>query len=243
MKTRRKTQPVTKADKLKGQKLISAFHTINKKMQVDVEEGCSSNGCSELNELGGLRVYQRASIAGSKVFNSSKWLIRSLGKIRSERDGKLRLLDVGALCKSYESTKWIDATYIDLLPVLPSIQKANILNYQSNVPFDVICLSLVLNFEGCPMKRFKIIQNCKLLLNNYGYCYIVLPKPAIIESRYINEQEFLDCLRSLKFKCVDKHYSPKLAFFLLQLDDNMDGFVFEGFSKHKGKNNFRIKPC
>lgn len=50
-------------------------------------------------------------------------------------------------------------------------------------PYDVICLSLVVNFVGDPKKRGEMLKESTQMLKENGHIFIVLPLPCIENSR------------------------------------------------------------
>ena len=71
---------------------------------------------------------------------------------------QLRLLDVGAIGgTSYNDWKWIEATSIDLNPQAKHVQKYDFFDFplpgKDDKLYDVVGLSLVLNFVGDLRKR------------------------------------------------------------------------------------------
>ena len=148
---------------------IAAFHTLEKQL-------ARANACehaaivAQQQELGGLESYQEASKTGARHGETSKWLIGKLQEIRGR--GMLSLLDVGAIGGTSYNLRWIRPTYIDLLPQAAHVLQADFLEYP--VPddlFDVVSLSLVLNFLGDIHKRCTTIP----ALHLFGRDVLTLP--------------------------------------------------------------------
>lgn len=162
----------------------------------------------------GMDRYQAASREGEAAgggFDSSKWVLQLLkeGKVLSARDGCVRLLDVGAIVHRFpnfyvDSSKTrtsLDVTSIDLHPAAVSCSQpdaqpvlcADLVNYSrqqlaANAPlFDALCLSLCVNFEGCPRRRGLMLYCAAQLLRPGGALILVLPRACIDNSRYCNE--------------------------------------------------------
>jgi len=127
----------------------------------------------------------------------------------------IELLDVGALDLNYTAyTKHIHCTSVDLNPQKPGIIKADLLEYrlgESSV-FDVVVLSLVLNFAGDPAVRGDILKRAVELTKLNGHLVIVLPLACVKNSRYLTETRLNEMLDSLGCSVINSHQSKKLAF-------------------------------
>lgn len=73
---------------------------------------------------------------------------------------QLRLLDVGALTgTAYAAYPWLDVTSIDINPRAPHVIQSDFFDFEppsgeeENPPYDVVSLSLVVNFIGDLHKR------------------------------------------------------------------------------------------
>lgn len=152
-------------------RLIRRFHVLNK----ELAKLKTSNGSQEaeirkkriideMESMGGLDWYQRASKLGqskARGGDSSKWLMGVLqqeGIAEGYKNQSMRLLDVGALSPfNYEKYKWIRTTPIDLNPQHPLIRQQDFLQMSPPTSeeecFDIVCLSLVVNFVGDPADR------------------------------------------------------------------------------------------
>lgn len=155
-------------------------------------------------------------------FNAGKWVVSELRAARaaeSEKnsgaaEGKLRLLDVGAIKNQYlDHGAWLDVTAIDLNPQHPSVIKADFFEFSRECvvaatmrrirfayqricggwvvrpircrePFDVAVLSLVINFVGDPRRKGEMLVRCQALVRDGGTLFIVLPLACVNNSRY-----------------------------------------------------------
>mgnify|MGYP002789018589 CR=1 FL=1 len=215
-------------EKVENNVLISQVHAENKTLKGLPEDVIDS--------------YQMASLYGNRIFDSSKWLLKSLP------DGMpkpCRLLDVGCLKPSYTKIKWIQPTYIDLHPKHPSVRKADLLEYNDEAGFDVVCLALVLNFAGCYKARFQMLRKARFLLKEGGYLFVVLPRACMMNSRFMTVDYFEKLLQYVGFTgYVKSHLSNKL-FFCLVKKTNLE---CSGTCPEQpnlvinGGNNFKIKP-
>lgn len=217
---------------LESQELIQKFHELNaqlekvkkdKSLSLSLKKQKIDTIKQEIDKLGGLSLYQKASLLGNKFFNSSTWLIKKLEEKRLNavfsKDHPLRLLDVGALDLNYKQACWISAKAIDLHPQLPSIEKADFFELDdSNMSYDVVAISLVLNFVGSPDLRGMMIKKAfKMTANSNGYVYIVLPLYSLENSALTTANEFaVEIEKNCCCRLVDFSRSKKLIFFLFQ---------------------------
>ncbi|KAJ2162267.1 25S rRNA (adenine2142-N1)-methyltransferase [Coemansia sp. RSA 552] len=230
----------------------------------------------EMARMGGLDWYQKASLLGQskrRGGDTSRWLVpklRDLG-LHQRKDGKLRLLDVGALsCLNYAQERaWIDVVPIDLNSQEPGIRQLDFLDIEIgpeppvagagpddedsassskfHTPFDVVCLSLVVNFIGDPAKRGDMLRQGSRILASGGYLFLVLPRSCVDNSRYMDDDRLLAIMQSLGFTQVASHHTAKLAHYLYRLDSapptgDSDEQCFKKKMLHSapGRNNFSI---
>lgn len=233
--------PVTRVSKdgkrrLKNNELISKYHAkLNEQDAV------------ELEKLGGFDAYQSASLYGTKHGDTSKWLLKELRPLVQEKllpgQPKLRLLDIGALAHNYTDVKWIETEAIDLHPRLPGIKKENFLEYclPDDHRKDVVCLSLVMNFEGDPHNRGKMLLQAHKMLKNGGFLFVVLPRSCIDHSRFVTMTYFTEILRFTGFELIKHHLSKKLAYFICKKQLPTGSQPVEPNLQAAGYNNFKIK--
>ncbi|KAI9315742.1 putative methyltransferase-domain-containing protein [Dichotomocladium elegans] len=174
-KTKKKVVPITLRIDQKGERFkkssaetarrIRRFHVLNKelaKCRADKALGHATREkeiLAEMEAMGGLDWYQRASQLGQskrRGGDSSKWLIQTIEK-KGLRKPSMRVLEVGAVSPdNYAPYKsWIEVTPIDLNPQDPRIKKQDFLKMPPSRTFDVVSLSLVVNFVGDPKERGK----------------------------------------------------------------------------------------
>lgn len=168
-KVKKKTTPITQRSEKKFKhssketaKLIRRYHVLNKelaKCRSSNDREKEQQILAEMEAMGGLDWYQRASQLGqskSRGGDSSKWLLQKLEK-HGYKGGeeKLRLLEIGAVAPdNYDKVKsWITVLPIDLNPQDPRIKKQDFLEMKPTEKFDVLSLSLVVNFVGDPKDR------------------------------------------------------------------------------------------
>eukprot|EP00123_Amoebidium_parasiticum_P021475 comp68058_c0_seq1/m.48061 comp68058_c0_seq1/g.48061 ORF comp68058_c0_seq1/g.48061 comp68058_c0_seq1/m.48061 type:complete len:303 (-) comp68058_c0_seq1:411-1319(-) len=266
----KKKLPVTYVPMEKGwgksghQKIISEYHTIVKKIEAtkaDGELGKKEKEAivkeleGELEEMGGLERYQRASQRGEKLhagFNTATWVVdtlRELGMLkRSKEEGrKIRLLDIGALGENYAKEKaWIECTAIDINSQHPFVKEIDFFEFPlKETRFDVVSLSLVVNFVGDVRKRGEMIKRAREHLTEGGFMFLILPLPCVVNSRYMNEELLLKIATHVGYKLVKSKQSKKLAFYCFsKVEETGDstGIAFPKRVVNKGpdRNNFTI---
>ncbi|KAG0345852.1 hypothetical protein BG004_002943 [Podila humilis] len=210
----------------------------------------------EMDDLGGLDMYQKASTLGQskqRGGDSSKWLIPILEtchpSMNKKTDPSLRLLDVGALSPhNYQRyASWIHTTPIDLNPQDPLITKMDFL--EMPIPttedslFDIVCLSLVVNFVGDPTQRGEILRRAtRFLVPKTGLLYLVLPLPCIDNSRYMDHALLVEMMDYLGFSTLVKHhFAKKLAYYVFQLDSPLTSARSKSGANKPGSTRFPKK--
>lgn len=236
MKTR-KPKPVTfqtvengETRKQKKNEIIRSYHNLQKK---------ATNLDLKL-----LDKYQKASVKAESIgqFACGKWLKSNLDK--SDKSMKLSILDVGNLTGRNYSEKYFNPTYIDLNPQQPNIQKQDLLTFNSLTRFNIVCLSLVINFSPVPSIRGEMILSAKRNLELNGRLFIVLPLPCIMNSRYLTHEYFIEMMLSVGFKYKNHLFTNKLALYLFEnTSDTIENGKFskKALLRDKGGcNNFAI---
>ncbi len=183
----------------------------------------------------------------------------------------LRLLDVGAIKNQYlRYSSWLDVTAIDLNPQHPSVIKSDFFDFVSSLgsspseedsggskesaegasssssSFDVVVLSLVMNFVGDPRKRGQMLIQCERIINDGGLLFIVLPLACVTNSRYLNQALFERMLNSTGFVIEKQKESKKLWFCVCRKVGEQTGKSERKSFKRRlcrggtGRNNFCI---
>ncbi|KAI3645891.1 hypothetical protein MP228_008819 [Amoeboaphelidium protococcarum] len=234
------------------QRIISRFHVLKKQMQ-----RCSGDDKEmtrlqrEIDSLGGMDAYQKASLLGQskqRGGDSSKWLIKALPQGIKPADGtRLRLLDVGALDDNYQRYRsWLQVTAIDLNPQNAFVQKYDFMEYPlpdqpvNDEHFDILCLSLVLNFVPDHAQRGEMLRKAVLHLKINGCLFIVLPRPCVDNSRYFDIDLLHRLLESLGFVTEQEHTSLKLYYGLYRLMKKVPPQSQQCFSKSEIKTGDRL---
>jgi len=109
---------------------------------------------------------------------------------------------------------------IDLNPQHPSVTKADFFSLDHTgalrASFDVVVLSLVLNFVGDRFQRGEMIKRSAKMLrqDGLGRLFIILPSACLKNSRWMSHESFVErCMRPLGLRIAQWKYSTKLAFF------------------------------
>ncbi|KAI8612518.1 hypothetical protein BC830DRAFT_1067554, partial [Chytriomyces sp. MP71] len=184
----------------------------------------------QINDLGGLHAYQRASLKGGDERKGkgacAKWLVPLLKEKYlasllpdSTSAGKIRLLDVGALNgETYDKFKLIEPSYIDLNPQHHTVARQDF--FERSVPkgeadkFHVLCLSLVVNFVDDPERRGVMLIHARKFLFPNGLLFIVLPLPCTQNSRYMTHERLSEIARAIGFEEVEHHFTKRLSYHL-----------------------------
>jgi 25S rRNA (adenine2142-N1)-methyltransferase len=138
-----------------------------------------------------------------------------------------RLLDIGALRPDNYSrwTKWIDSTAMDLRSRAPGIIEQDFLTLDLSPPptghrtrWDVIALSLVLNFVPSPSDRGRMLRVAHSALAARGLLFLALPAPCVQNSRYLTNEHLLELLRAVGFEQIHERCRPggRMAYWLLR---------------------------
>ncbi|GAA95295.1 uncharacterized protein L969DRAFT_45021 [Mixia osmundae IAM 14324] len=204
--------------------LIARYHALEKRLARETDAIVRAQLKAEQEELGGLATYQDSSLQGSdktKGGQTAKWSVKQLIELQGKIS--MRVLDVGAIegtAYAKQST-WLDVTYLDLNPRADHVIKGDFLTFPPETDkqedkFDMICLSLVINFVGDIKARADMVRRAHRLLRDNGLLFIVLPLPCLENSRYLNSPRFEAILATLGFARIRQHDSAKLTHWLFR---------------------------
>jgi 25S rRNA (adenine2142-N1)-methyltransferase len=246
--------------------IIRTHHTLQKQHAQAIKVGDTAKTKDlerQIEEQGGLKAYQQASITGqSKIRggDSSTVLMAWLkeGKIMKSVDGKLKMLEVGALSTSNACSKsrLFDVTRIDLNSQDPQIEQQDFMERplptSDTERFDIISLSLVLNYVPDAIGRGDMLRRTCLFLNSskaddkvFPALFFVLPAPCIQNARYMTNQHLHKILNSLGYEKLHQKISAKLVYSLWKfttLPVSKEPTLFPKVEVNSGKarNNFSI---
>jgi 25S rRNA (adenine2142-N1)-methyltransferase len=257
--------------------LIREHHTLLKRLHAAQKDGdlnLERSVQAQIDAAGGLDKYQKASIQGQskdRGGDSSKVLLEWLQpvlKTGKRSDGpesrKLRMLEVGCLKIDNACAKsgFFDVTRIDLHSQHSDILQQDFMERplpsgkeSRNETFDIISLSLVVNFVGDAVGRADMLKRtrdflhpCKAeqLRGHFPGLFLVLPISCVINSRYMNEKLLEDMMQSLGFEMKEKKLSRKLVYYYWHYSGTIPEVITKKVFKKaeirtgKDRNNFFI---
>ncbi|KAL4074682.1 putative methyltransferase-domain-containing protein [Scleroderma yunnanense] len=213
----------------------------------------------DIEEMGGLAAYQRMSDIGQGSDRGGgsekvliKWLVDMGLSPEHSIPNRRRLLEVGALKPdNYAScSSWLDVTPIDLRSRHPAIREQDFLEMdvdENMGKWDIISLSLVLNFVPEPRDRGRMLCLAHTFLRDPGLLFLVLPLPCIENSRHFNFDLLQSLMGTIGFMEIQAKWKKgrKMAYWLyrkLKRDHDAD---FSPFRKRTNcrrgsRNNFVI---
>ncbi|KAF8472465.1 putative methyltransferase-domain-containing protein [Kalaharituber pfeilii] len=253
--------------------VINRHHTLQKKLAQalarDDHEAVKALK-AEIQANGGIETYQKASIIGQskqRGGDSSKVLMEWINEIRPSKfkpSDAFHLLEIGALSTENACSKsaMFHVTRIDLHSQHPDILAQDFMKRplptNTEEKFDIISLSLVLNYVPTPTQRGEMLLRTTAFLQRRTYhdpslsilfpsLFLVLPAPCITNSRYLNEQRLEEIMNSLGYSKCRQKLSTKLLYQLWVLRNqpcpNVVKFKKEEVNKGQNRNNFAIVLC
>jgi len=266
----RTLKPLPSTSSRKTRDTIRAHHTLRKQLSTALAKGDHA-GAEELRVQiendGGLRKYQQASIQGQSAQrggDTSKVLMEWLSdamQTPSVDTGKLRLLEVGALRSDNACSRSpvFDVERIDLNSQHPDIKEQDFMdrpipksadrNYEG---FDIVSLSLVVNFVGNPVERGDMLRRVEAFLRpsiddlpeQFPALFLVLPAACVTNSRYLGEDRLEAIMQSLGYTKVKKKLSAKLVYYLWKHEKDVNNqskpFKKDELRTGTSRNNFAI---
>ena len=255
--------------------LVRTHHTLRKQLSTAVAQGDlreTERLKAEIETSGGLKMYQKASIIGQLAERGGdtsrvlmEWLLgatSSNGLI--EAHYKLRMLEVGALKTDNTCSRSgvFEMKRIDLHSQHPDIEEQDFMQMQFPKPenldeqgYDLVSLSLVVNFIGDPTQRGDMLKRVGSFLRPYTggrhelaefapALFLVLPAPCVTNSRYLDEGRLESMMESMGYRRVKRKLSSKLVYYLwryeLQDSDMARVYKKEQLRSGSSRNNFAI---
>lgn len=266
------SRPRERMSSQQSRTIIRTHHRLHKELAAAVKKGDTklADGISKsIEENGGLQVYQAASKQGQskdRGGDSSKVLVEWLREVNVLHSGQnapgksLRCLEVGALSTKNEISKFssqVEMTRIDLNSQGLGIEKQDFMErprpQSFDEAFDIISLSLVLNYVPDPVRRGEMLKRVAQFLRSPApqeptektitpALFLVLPLPCVENSRYLDEELLLRIMRSLGFAQTRRKITPKLCYHLFTLREERKLQKFEKRKVKDGRamNNFCI---
>lgn len=225
--------------------LIRTHHQLNKQLDAAKAKGDHA-GAEQLGkrieELGGLKSYQQASIQGQSKDRGGDsstvlmaWLQPLHDAVSSSRP-RLRLLEVGALSTMNACSRsgLFDVQRIDLNSQAEGILQQDFM--QRPLPknnadkCDIISLSLVLNYVPDAIGRGEMLRRTCQFLDvsqavdrsmemraTFPALFLVLPAPCITNSRYMDDARLNSIMKSLGYTLLQRKQTAKLVYYLWHL--------------------------
>lgn len=232
------------------QTLISQIHTLEKRKKQAGRDGdkvAEAKIAAEIKSLGGIEKYQQASLQGQRNDrggDSSRVLMEWLKPVESDLKAtttskpcyRLRMLEVGSLSTSNACSRsgFFDIQRIDLNSQGEGILQQDFMERplprDDTERFDIISLSLVLNFVPDPVGRgdmllrtldFLSLPAClrdgttTALKPYFPSLFLVLPAPCVSNSRYLDDNKLNSILVSLGYQVTQRKKTLKLVYYLL----------------------------
>ena len=252
---------------------VRAYHTLQKRLAAALAKDEQSEAAcirAQIEDLGGIRKYQEASLQGQSLQrggDTSRVLLEWLSNaqkpfnLEKQRPRKLRLLEIGALAteNAWSKSGLFDIERIDLHSQHPRIKQQDFM--EKPIPdtadleqegFDLVSLSLVVNFVGDPAERGEMLKRVEAFLrpsvnNKPKICpalFLVLPAACVTNSRYLDEDRLDAIMRNLGYKRTKRKMSAMLAYYLWTHEKLVDiepkSFKKEEIRCGQSRNNFAI---
>ncbi|PBP23878.1 nucleolus protein [Diplocarpon rosae] len=252
--------------------LIRTHHTLEKQKAKAIADGDQIKAAviaKQIEIQGGIESYQRASLTGQtneRGGDSSKmlmeWLepVYSVLKDRDTNGQPARLLEIGALSVSNacSRSRLFEVERIDLNSRAEGIKQQDFMErpipLDDKEQFDVISLSLVLNYVPDPVGRGQMLLRTLKFLRTitpsdglreyFPSLFLVLPSPCVANSRYLDDAKLHCIMKSLGFVQVNKKISHKLVYYLWRTGSvkplRTISFKKEELRSGGSRNNFAI---
>lgn len=269
----RNIKPAPSLSSRKTRSLVRSHHTLRKQISAALSRGDSSEVQAiqaKIDASGGLPKYQDASLQGQSVQRGGdtskvlmEWLINEKGedKLLARSGKQLRLLEVGALKPDNACSRsgLFEVERIDLHSQHPLIKEQNLMERPTCAAkdlgqegFDVVSLSLVVNFVGDPVERGEMLRRAASFLRPYSgtdeglfpSLFLVLPAPCVTNSRYLDEKRLDAVMGNLRYKRAKRKLSSKLVYYLWKYEagqsESSKVFKKEEIRSGNSRNNFAI---
>jgi len=180
------------------------------------------------------------------TFNSTEWILQEMrfhklldSNLLEGGRGYVRLLDVGSMTNPYVNMKRVRSVCLDPNPCGPQVEQLDLLSFfkkwkqeEKKKRFDCIALCLVLNFEGDPKLRGKMLIAATSMLRDRGILLFSLPRSCTSNSRFCTKEILLGQLKAIGLKALRAKSTTKLSLWVLQKRKEK----FLSWKKEKKKN-------
>lgn len=255
---------------------VRSHHTLRKQLSSALAQGDDFKAESikyEIEAAGGLRKYQEASIQGQSAERGGdtskvlmQWLseVKGLEPVRNASGKKFRMLEVGALRTDNTCSRngAFEMKRIDLHSQHSDIEEQDFMELPfptaedlDQEGFDIVSLSLVVNFVGDPAQRGEMLKRVEDFLRPcsrdgdemselFPALFLVLPAPCVTNSRYLDEEKLKSILETLGYTTAKRKLSSKLVYYLWKYEGlvtkNAKVFKKERIRSGRSRNNFAI---
>lgn len=249
--------------------LINKHHQLEKQRRQASRKGdkdAEASLLAEVEKLGGLDHYQKASLQGQSIDrggDTSRVLLDWLPVADLKKRGHpLKMLEIGALStRNACSTSGIfEVKHIDLNSQEPGIQQQDFMERplpkNDAEKFDILSLSLVLNFVPDAAGRGQMLLRTLSFLHTateglseaaeqlFPSLFLVLPRSCVDNSRYFTEARLEEIMTALGYAQVRRKMTQKLAYWLWSrvhgLPMKMPAFLKKEINPGKTRNNFVV---
>jgi 25S rRNA (adenine2142-N1)-methyltransferase len=228
-----KTSVMDKSERAEHSVLISKYHALLKRIKSVENDPIFPTPATkvarkavlraELKALGGLEAYQAASRVGEQHgggFDASQWVLKELPALRHGAPAPLRLLDVGAIVARFPesvpgSELCLQVRSIDLNSQHADVEEIDFFDLAAQCIarsecYDVVVLSLVLNFVPSAPLRGRMIQLSHGICAHGGLMFLVLPLASVANSRYCDVNHLHTVLKATGWRVLKESQSSKL---------------------------------
>jgi 25S rRNA (adenine2142-N1)-methyltransferase len=224
-KKRKRAKPLASLKPVKSRRhareLTTKFHKLTAKL--DKADGADPLAKAEIEkeieDMGGRRAYQDASILSTSMHKTSRWVFQLLTKFLlrpAKGQPALKLLEVGAINTQLVACPWMEVDAIDLNSVDPKIRQIDFFDLEPHGQHDVVVSSMVINCVPDARARGRMLRMYLQHLRPGGHLFLMLPLLCLTNSNFVTIQMFEKLLVGVGFEIREKKQSPKIAFYCLQ---------------------------
>ena len=253
--------------------IIRSHHVLRKQLSAAISKGNTGEAQTlqaRIDASDSLPKYQEASIHGQSAQRGGdtskvlmEWLLEGTEDeaLLAGVGMKLRMLEVGALKSDNACSRsgHFEMERIDLHSQHSAIKEQDFMIRPTCAAgdldqegFDIVSLSLVVNFVGDPAERGEMLRRVASFLRPYSghkesmfpSLFLVLPAPCVTNSRYLDEERLNAIMQSMGYTRAKRKSSSKMVYYLWRYDSGMVGgskvFKKEEIRSGKSRNNFAI---